>query len=705
VGRSHPVIGLLVSFLVACSGGKGGETDAATDAPDADDGMEIEEPQLPEPPEPPALPVLTPCPDGWREVEDPDTGIVTCDPWPSGGPEECGVDEAHFPGGSGCERIGTACPTGDWADDLPTDRTILYVRAGGPSGGDGTIGSPFGLISEAMAVADPLDVVAVSKGTFDEIVALRPAVTLWGACVAETIVASSISSDTGGTITVGGPDTEVRNLTIGGERSGVWVQGSGRTVVIEDVVIADARVYGVLADSGGQVTCRSVAVRDVDPGATSATGTIGRGIYVQDGGSVEVLRGVIERSMEVGILVSGIDSTAILHDVAVWDRLGERWFNMGRGLVVDSGARAEVARSVFERHFDDGVLMTHQDSSVEMTDVVVRGAWSETPDGQAGEGILVRGGALSITRGLVVGNRDSGVRVTGSEVVIEMVDVVVSDTQGLDVDGVSGLGMSAWHGAEVRVTRGAFLRNTYGGVMIIGEGASVDLTDVTVQGTLGALRDATFGAGLLVTRGGTCAATRLLSRDNRTFGIAVADEGTELVITDVTVVDTRSEDAWGDRGIGLMITQGARVELTRGSIENSRFYGILMGVEGTHAILSEVTISDTLERECVTGICEGFGGGTGIGVMAGAHADLSSFVITQSVLCGVQLAYGVDDLGRPYETGGTIDLHDGEISHNAVGVNVQTEGFDVERLMDGVVYIDNGTNLDMSELPVPGLGL
>ena len=79
----------------------------------------------------------------------------------------------------------------------------------------------------------------------------------------------------------------------------------------------------VLADGGGRVTCRSVVVRDTIPGATSATGTIGRSFYVLDGGSVEVLRGVLERNMEVGILVSGIDSTAML-EVAreTFDRAG-----------------------------------------------------------------------------------------------------------------------------------------------------------------------------------------------------------------------------------------------------------------------------------------------------------------------------------------------------------------------------------------------
>jgi len=50
-----------------------------------------------------------------------------------------------------------------------------------------------------------------------------------------------------------------------------------------------------------------------------------------------------------------------------------------------------------------------------------------------------------------------------------------------------------------------------------------------------------------------------------------------------------------------------------------------------------------------------------------------------------------------------MDLHDGVVSYNRIGANVQTGGFDIERLMDRVIYIDNDRNLDMSDLPVPDM--
>jgi hypothetical protein len=240
--------------------------------------------------------VLTPCPDGWREVTDPETGTVACDPWPESGYEECtAVDEAHFPGEPGCVRVGTACAPGDdWATDLPGDRPIRYVLAGAPAGGDGTRASPFGTIQEAMSGAPSGTVVALSKGTFDEVVVLPAGVTLWGACVAETLVASSVPAEDFGTINVWGRDVGVRNLRVSGRRPGLQAVGRFRTALVEDVVVAEATHLGWFVNSAAVVQGRSIVVRDTR--SREAGRDFGHGLSVQEGGVVEVQRGVFERN-------------------------------------------------------------------------------------------------------------------------------------------------------------------------------------------------------------------------------------------------------------------------------------------------------------------------------------------------------------------------------------------------------------------------
>jgi len=124
-----PLAGLALLALAACGDGAAGDDDddAADAGPDGSPGDGGAEPA---PPEPPAEPGFVPCPEGWREAQLPDDApVVTCDPWPTGGRIDCADDEAHFPGAPGCEPIGTRCPAGDWAEDLPDDGGVLFVRA------------------------------------------------------------------------------------------------------------------------------------------------------------------------------------------------------------------------------------------------------------------------------------------------------------------------------------------------------------------------------------------------------------------------------------------------------------------------------------------------------------------------------------------------------------------------------------------------
>lgn len=53
--------------------------------------------------------------------------------------------------------------------------------------------------------------------------------------------------------------------------------------------------------------------------------------------------------------------------------------------------------------------------------------------------------------------------------------------------------------------------------------------------------------------------------------------------------------------------------------------------------------------------------------------------------------------------GASLDLAGGLVYGNPVGANVQVPGYDLDRLTVGVDYIDNGTNLDFTELVIPSV--
>lgn len=243
------VLSVAAALWLGCSGPDADEPDGAPDAgPDAappDAGGFVPDPPAPPAPAMPAaevaLPDLGPCAPGWRAVgADP----TICDPWPEGGRrEDCAAGEAHLPGGAGCERIGSACPVGDWPEDLPAEGP-LRVRPGAEPGGDGSALRPFATIADALAVATPGAVVALARGTYDETVAPSVAVTLRGACAAETILAPTAPHDSEATLRTTSVALVVQDLRISGERpgltDGVIYRDNGRNLDSANLPVPDA---------------------------------------------------------------------------------------------------------------------------------------------------------------------------------------------------------------------------------------------------------------------------------------------------------------------------------------------------------------------------------------------------------------------------------------------------------------------------------
>lgn len=717
-------------------------SDSDTDAQTFE--LVIEEPA---PPTLPELPVLTPCLAGWREVASETENAVTfCEPWPEGGYIECTGDEAHFPGESSCTRIGTACNDAEWPQGLPGDREVLYVRAGGGEGGDGTQGSPFGTIGEAMSAAEPTMVIALSKGRYEEPVELQGGVTLWGACVAETTVVVIDDPETN-TIEVTGAEAEVRNLRVGGSRYGISADGEDRSVRLEGVLVDSATRVGLIAKNMGRITGREVVVRDMLVGAeaTEACGLIarlsgtielervlierstysavvsqeeavvtlttaaimssradandfgGRGVEVKSGASCELRGVVVENNQEIGIALWQEDTTITIDDVVVRGTRARVDGDGGVGLFIQDGPEVVANRMLVVGNRDAAVAVLYEGSSLTMEDAIIRDTEERAVATQdpRGEGLRVYQGAeVEITRALIEGNRQVGVQVVGYDGGVTSAtlrDLVVRDTE-LNAHGLEGNGLRVIDGAVVDVSRALFERNHRFGVRVVGSQGrepNVTLTDVTIRDTLGDAM-ALWGIGLEVAMGATVTLSRAVLEQNRTHGIHV-DEAC-LTMTDVVVRDAVG-DIFGWWGRGLEATYGATVEGSRVRFERNREASIIAFREGTEMTFEHVVVSETHETVCGETTCIGRGGGTGVMAMDGTHIELTQFLVTRNALAGVLVGLG-----------GEMDLSYGEISSNPIGASVHDSSFDVERLMDHVIYKDNDRNLDTTELPIPEMG-
>lgn len=684
--------------------------------------------------------VMTPCPAGWREVEV--EGVVSCDPWPEGGPQMCGNGEAHFVGEASCSRIGTACPPSGWADDLPTDQEILFVRAGAPSGGSGARELPFGSIEEATDLADEGTIIALSTGTFDEAVRLSRGVTLWGACTAETVVSCSTPSGHVGTVSIGGRDTVLRNLQISGQRPGVTLVGaSSYSVLLEQVLISRVQAFGMVIGSGSAVA-RNLVVRDTESGIG---GLAGRGLEVFDQGRVVLQRAAIVANRETGIYADGLGTTLDLSDLSIRDTRGQQVDNTGgRGLEVEGGALVEVRRSalvgnaelgvgvvavgsvlsladvlisdtqtqesddlwgyglhagdgarlemrrvVFERNGNHGVFIFGVGTTLDGSDLIVRDTQYRRTDGQWGRGLAIQEAAqATVRRAVIERNRDVAVAVRHQHSKLVLVDAIVRDTFGRESDGMFGRGLDLEHGSEVEVVRALFERNHNVGVIAGHEGTKLHLEDVVVRDTLALESDVWGGRGLSVHKGATAEVARALFDRNRVLGVYVAGGGTSLVLTDSLVRDTQPAGD-GRYGRGLNVQKGARAAVSRAVFDRNREIGVFAGSGDTALFLEDVAVGRTLAAECEgDDACPGFG--DGISSLDGSTCEVTRFAISHNARCGITI---VD---------ASMDLRDGEIFDNVLGACIRASEFELERLLQNVRFRDNERRLDPNtELPVP----
>jgi len=666
---------ILVVLLGAC-GDDGGAGDA--DASMLPDGSTA--PGEVEMPGPPAPPALAPCPMGWTESTVGD--LAFCDPRP--GETPCIGDTARFVGEEACASVGSACPSGDFPEGLPTGVEVVYVLAGaGP--GDGSEASPFPTLTEALAAAPARAIIAVGRGTYDEELDFPKSLTLWGACVAETVLTTSAPSDDRGTILLAAPnEVTVTNLSIrDSERVGVWSRGEGRVVRLDDVLIEGTRAAGIVVNTDGALFAENLIVRNT---RSTATGDIGQGLNLESG-TAEVARAVFANNREMG--VKAFASSLRLERVSIEEtQPRERDGNLGRGLSAQRGAMVEVYESLFSNNHESGVVAANDGTELTLEQVVIRGTRSSA-SGEDGHGITAGFGArISARRVDVVDNEQAGVIVSASGN-LDLEDVVVRETRRRASDDRFGRGIELSGGATAEADRVVVVDNRDLGVFVAEAGTSLNARDLVISRTQIDLGAGRGGHGLQITTGATVTLVRALLRESSEVAIIVAGTGSRLDAEDLSILDTLADDE-GQLGRGVQLQEGAAGDLTRVLVARSHELGIGTYGAGTSLTLAHLSLVDTRARACAETSCTDDVAGIGLGAYEAATLDVTTFRITRAHLCGVQLA-----------TDGEIDLHDGEVTENRIGVCIQNDGYDTRRLSDRVHYDDNESNLMTTNLPVP----
>lgn len=574
-------------------------------------------------------PIQWACPVGWRRVVD--EGVETCDPYPKGGPESCNQFEVHLPGEPGCVSVGTACPSGEFPEGLPADANVIYVRPGFV-GGDGKsptspLASLYDVTFERLSQGT---VVALAKGTHRWTGVLNRTVTLWGACPAETVLTSPLTLPSDPPLAVisafpsglgSNREVTIKNLRVANTpQVGLAVRGRQR-LRLEGVVVERASGLGLFASDGSYLSGSGVVVRD-----TFATpqGQFGWGLSAQRGGRVELRRAVFERNRDSGVVALDPDSRLTLEDACIRNTRSQQANQTnGRGLNLFLDASAVVRRVVIEGNREGGVVA---DTKAEITleDVLIRNTLSQQAGQVFGRGLIIQGEAQAQARRILIqGNRELGVYAGDRMSRLILEDAVIEDTRSRDRDQTEGRGLSVEGGGAVELRRAVVRRNLDVGVLVKGEGSYLAMKEVIVRDTKGRISDQAYGRGLSLQDGARVEVHQALFERNREAGVVANTPGTHLILEDTHVRDTLGLAADQRGGQGLSVEGGAKVEAYRAVIWRNREHGILVTGRDSELVAEDTVVGDT----------QSLGGcsrGGAVRVQEGATAELSRMMLVRN---------------------------------------------------------------------------
>lgn len=223
-------------------------------------------------------------------------------------------------------------------------------------------------------------------------------------------------------------------------------------------------------------------------------------------------------------------------------------------------------------------------------------------------GLVADGGALTVSAARVTGNLGLGIGAfAGAVVTLE--DVDVSDT--VEIRRELGRGLQVEDRVDLYATGLRVSGNAEVAVGVIGEGATAELRDVTIDDTR-ASSGSTYGYGLVVSQGARADVSGLTLTRSTGVGVLVSNPDSELTLDRAEVGDVTA-DATGAIGHGVEVNDAA--SLVASDLTVSRAAGIGL-------YLSDLGTTGTLAGGRVTATTPLADGAPGVGVLVTDRADL-----------------------------------------------------------------------------------
>lgn len=381
-----------------------------------------------------------------------------------------------------------------------------------------------------------------------------------------TVRTPSGSSAATGLLVAGTGNLDASGLSIEGARGvGIAVDGEGASARVDNAVIVAA-------------------------GAQASSGMFGRGVGVQNGASLELQHAVVIGSAAGAVYASGAGTDVTLvdtHLVASEGQVSDGRF--GHGINAVDGARVELDGGWIVGNRSMGVYASGEGTTVEVAGSWIASTRERTADDELGMGVAAFAGAsVAVSTSHLSHNRYVGVYAVDEGTTVALTDVAITHTRPRAVDGGWGLGIAAGFGARILLDGVLVSDNSTAGILLEGAGTSGQIDDVVVERTASSPLDGGLGRGVDVEDGAQVVGARWLLRDNRSDSVFVAGASARIDVTDLTVSGTlaaacaSTTDCAGG-GTGVVLVDNAAADLERFSIVDSELIGMQVARQATMA--------------------------------------------------------------------------------------------------------------------------
>ncbi|MEM9195573.1 MAG: hypothetical protein AAGF12_40780, partial [Myxococcota bacterium] len=267
----------------------------------------------------------------------------------------------------------------------------------------------------------------------------------------------------------------VRENAAGDFGRGLHVEDAG-TLNGQRILVDDCRELGVYGSSAGaEVVLADLIVRGTRPRIGDGAG--GRGVQFQWGVTATIERAVLENNVGFGLMAAAEGTVVTVRDVAILNTDEGGATDPGRGAEVLLGARLDLERVRIENSHDIGYGISGSASTASHLAVV--GTKPTTRNGWYGRGIAVIG-AEAVLDGdhvRVADNTEIGVYVGTGTVTLRDAEVVRTNPQPCTVDCMGrtgGFGVLVISDGTVTMSRFTVSENALAGLALVGGRAPLD---------------------------------------------------------------------------------------------------------------------------------------------------------------------------------------------------------------------------------------